>query len=189
MFIREESNFFEPILRLMKNLYRIFILILLCSASPLFSQQLSPFVISSSGGFYTGDAAMLSFTTGELAAVETYSNNTSILTQGFQQSWDFGTYITEHPKTDFSFGIYPNPSDGQFYLVTDSNLDIQMTATISNLLGEKIEHLKIARQSKISVEWIDISQVPAGTYILSLQVKEMNTSYEYIFNHKITIVK
>ena len=173
----------------MKNLYRIFILTLLCSANPLFSQQLSPFVISSSGGFYTSGEAMLSFTTGELAAVETYSSSTSILTQGFQQSWDFGTYITEHPFTDFSFGIYPNPSDGQFYLVTESNLDLQMTATISNLLGEKIEQIKIARQSKMSVEWIDISQVPAGTYFLSLQVKKINTSHAYIFNHKITIVK
>ena len=173
----------------MKNLYRIFILTLLCSANSLFSQQLSPFVISSSGGFYSGDEAMLSFTTGELAAVETFSDNNSILTQGFQQSWDFGTYITEHPITDFSFGICPNPSDGQFYLLTDSNLDLQMTATVSNLLGEIIEQKKIARQSKISVEWIDISQLPAGTYILSLQVKEMNTSHENIFNHKITIVK
>jgi hypothetical protein len=43
------------------------------------------------------------------------------------------------------------------------------------LLGEKIEQIKMARQSKMSVEWIDISQVPAGTYILSLQIKEMNT--------------
>ena len=173
----------------MKNLYRIFILTLLCSASSLFSQQLSPFVISSSGGFYSGDEALLSFTTGELAAVETFSDNNSFLTQGFQQPWDLGTYITQHPFTDFSFGIYPNPSDGQFYLLTDSNLDLQMTATVSNLLGEIIEQKKIARQSKISVEWIDISQLPAGTYILSLQVKEMNTSHENIFNHKITIVK
>jgi hypothetical protein len=173
----------------MKNLYWIFILTLLCSASSLFSQQISPSVISTSGGFYAGDAGMISFTTGEMAAVETYSNNTSILTQGFQQAWDFGTYITEHPFTDFSFGIYPNPSDGQFYLVTDSDLNLQMTATISDLMGKKIESFPITQQSKINVEWIDVSPMPAGTYILSLHVKEMNTSQENILNHKITIVK
>lgn len=173
----------------MKNLSRIFIFIQICSASLLFSQQLTPTVISSSGGFYSNSAGMLSFTTGELAAIETFSNVNSILTQGFQQPWDFGTYITEHPFKDFSFGIYPNPSDGQFYLLTESELDLQLTLTISDLLGKQILRTHFDQLNKINIESIDATQVPAGTYIISLLVKENNTNHENIFNHKITIVK
>lgn len=173
----------------MKNLTRIFILVLLCPSGILFSQQLSPFVISSSGGFYTNSNATLSFTAGEMAAIETYSNNNSFLTQGFQQPWDLGTYINEHPFKDFSFGIYPNPSDGQFYLLTESDLNLQMTITISDLLGKQMTPIHFEPGSKINVESIDISEMPAGTYLLSLLVKESNTSHQHIFNTKITIVK
>jgi hypothetical protein len=181
--------FLEPILRPMKNLIRIFILVLFWPSSHLFSQQLSPSVISSSGGFYTNSVATLSFTTGELAAIETYANSTSVLTQGFQQPWELGTYITEHPFKDFSFGIYPNPSDGQFYLLTESELDLRMTLTISDLIGKQLAPIQFEQGSKINIQPVDVSELPAGTYILSLSVKERNTSTENIFNHKITIVK
>lgn len=156
---------------------------------PLFSQQLTPSVISTSGGFYSNTAGMLSFTTGEMAAIETYSKSNAILTQGFQQPWDLGTYINEHPFNDFSFGIYPNPSNGQFYLLTDSDLNLHLDITIADLLGKKCLFLPVDPASKINIEPVDVTQLPAGTYILSLRVKENNTSHENIFNSKITIVK
>ncbi len=173
----------------MKNLTRIFILILLWPAANLYSQQLSPSVISSSGGFYSGDGGMLSFTAGELSAIETYAGDASILTQGFQQPWDLGTYIAERPFEDFAFGVYPNPSNGQFYLLTESDLSLAMSVTISDLFGQPVKQLHADQVSKINITSIDITTVPAGTYILHLQVKENNISLENTFNYKITIVK
>ena len=173
----------------MKNLSGIYILSLLCLHTSLFSQQLSPSVVSSSGGFYTNSSAMLSFTTGEMSAVETYTGATSILTQGFQQPWDLGTYIDEHSFQDFSFGVYPNPSNGEFYLLTDSDLNLRLDISISDLLGKKCFTHEVAPVSKLNVEHLDVQTLPSGTYILSLRVKENNTSRENIFNTKITIVK
>ena len=132
---------------------------------------------------------MLSFTTGEMAAIETYAGATSILTQGFQQPWDLGTYINEHPFQDFSYGIYPNPSNGEFYLLTDSDLNLHLDISISDLLGKKCFTHEVDPVSKINVEHIDVDALPPGTYILSLRVKENNTNHENIFNTKITIVK
>ncbi|MCF8403889.1 MAG: hypothetical protein K9H58_08090 [Bacteroidales bacterium] len=50
----------------------------------LFSQSVSPEVISSAGDYYQGATVSLSWTLGEIAT-ETYSNGNYILTQGFQQ--------------------------------------------------------------------------------------------------------
>ena len=53
---------------------------------PLFlsAQSVSPQVVASSGDYYQGANASLSWTLGEIAT-ETYSNGSVILTQGFQQ--------------------------------------------------------------------------------------------------------
>jgi hypothetical protein len=50
----------------------------------LMAQSVSPQVVTSSGDFYQGTNASLSWTLGEIAT-ETYSNGSTILTQGFQQ--------------------------------------------------------------------------------------------------------
>lgn len=48
------------------------------------AQSLSPTVVSSSGGYFTGAGTSLSWTLGEIAT-ETFGNGNNILTQGFQQ--------------------------------------------------------------------------------------------------------
>ncbi len=50
----------------------------------LSAQSVSPQVVASSGDYYQGTNASLSWTLGEIAT-ETYSNGSTILTQGFQQ--------------------------------------------------------------------------------------------------------
>ncbi len=52
----------------------------------LMSQSVSPEVISSSGDYFEGSNASISWTLGEIAT-ETYSNGSVILTQGFQQPY------------------------------------------------------------------------------------------------------
>jgi hypothetical protein len=72
----------------MKTLLTFFAFTIICSVK---SQSLSPTVISSSGGYFTGTSASLSWTLGEIAT-ETFNNGSYILTQGFQQP--FGITIT-----------------------------------------------------------------------------------------------
>ncbi|MCH8318269.1 MAG: hypothetical protein IIA88_07200 [Bacteroidetes bacterium] len=49
------------------------------------SQSLSPEVYSTSGDYFTGTNATLSWTIGE-SIIETFSGSNAIITQGFQQS-------------------------------------------------------------------------------------------------------
>src|SRR5687767_11905584 len=104
----------------MKTIRCIFFFCSFFIVSFVTSQQLSPFVVSSSGGFYSNAEGMLSFTTGELAAIETYTHPLVTLTQGFQQPWDLNTHVDDNQSSGFSFDIYPNPSDGIVHLITKS---------------------------------------------------------------------
>jgi hypothetical protein len=176
-------------LRSMKNLSGIIILLLLCLVNRFYAQQLSPSVIASSGDLYSGNAGTLSFTTGEIAAITTLSGSAGILTQGFQQPWDLGTYITEHPDQHFSFGLYPNPSDGRFYILTEAEPSLQLDIWITDLLGQPVLQFRTEQLSKIQATSMDISDHPQGTYILSLRIKALSANPEKIYNTKITIVK
>lgn len=153
------------------------------------AQQLSPFVVSSSGGFYSNSSGMLSFTTGEMSAVETYKSPFAILTQGFQQSWDFGTYITEHPNPNFSYGIYPNPSDGNFYLLTKATDNNDIAVKIVDVSGREILTKRFYQQDKINVIPFDLSDKAQGTYLFVFTLKENSTKQEYHGIQKIQIVQ
>src|SRR4030095_17267989 len=82
-----KSTYHHSIQMIMKKHLFVTLFLFLLSYPYGKSQQLVPTVISSSGGFYSTPSAMLSFTTGELASIETYSAPGLILTQGFHQSW------------------------------------------------------------------------------------------------------
>jgi len=143
------------------------------SVSILCAQQLSPSVISSSGGFYSNGSAMLSFTTGEMASVETYAQPQAILTQGFQQPSDIGTHVIEHPRVAFEFGIYPNPSDGNVNLLTRSEERTELRVRITDLLGRLVFHEARNHDSDEKVHALDIHGLPAGMYLFTLAI---NTS-------------
>ena len=135
----------------MKTAQFLLLYSMLSSAVSISGQQLTPFVVSSSGGFYSNSAGMLSFTSCELTAVETYVSPSAILTQGFQQTWDVGTYIAEQPLQNFSFVIYPNPSDGYFNLITETEVNEYIEVKILDVLGREIFKTSYYHQPLINV--------------------------------------
>ncbi|HLF64251.1 MAG TPA: T9SS type A sorting domain-containing protein [Saprospiraceae bacterium] len=173
----------------MKKNQCIIWLFLILATGRMFAQELNPFVVSSSGGFYSNASGMLSFTIGEMTAVETYTSSAAILTQGFQQTFDFGTYITEHPNPHFAFGIYPNPSDGYFSLLTDSEANENVVVRISDVLGRVILRTEFDQQSNVHIQPFNLSDKTPGVYLISLSVQENNSGMENNFVSKIQIVR
>ncbi|MGB4850615.1 MAG: T9SS type A sorting domain-containing protein [Saprospiraceae bacterium] len=153
------------------------------------AQSISPQVIASSGGFYNNAYGMLSFTTGEMSAVETYTSPSAILTQGFQQTWDIGTYITEHPMQDFSFGIYPNPSDGYFNLVTKADVNEYINVKILDVLDREILQTTFYHQNPVNIQSFDLSNAAPGIYLIALTIKENKSNPESHYITKIQIIK
>ncbi|HZV68230.1 MAG TPA: T9SS type A sorting domain-containing protein [Saprospiraceae bacterium] len=171
----------------MEKLILLFMLILLSTAFS--AQQLTPYVVSSSGGFYVNSSGMLSFTTCEMSALETFTSPTAILTQGFQQYWDMGTSIDEHHYQFFSVDIYPNPSQGYFNLVTEAEVNEYVDLRMFDLLGNEIYKTSYFQNSGLHIESFDFSKEPQGIYVVAFTIQQNNTDPAYHFVKKINIIK
>ena len=167
---------------------QLVIALLLVLSAGLHAQQIAPSVVSTSGGFYSNSSGMLSFTTGELAAVATYTTPGSILTQGFQQAWDFSTAVNDYPNSTFGFGVYPNPSDGNFYLVTETEDPARVTMRVIDLLGKEIYSKAFDQSTEMNVESFDLSRFASGTYMIALDVNQTAKPQEHFIN-KIQIIR
>ena len=168
----------------------LLLLIFFLSTTFISSQQLTPSVISTSGGFYTNASGMLSFTTGEMSAVETYNSPTNTLTQGFQQVWELGTGINENQDPPFSFSIYPNPSDGHFNLVTENKSNAHADIRMIDLLGREVQHIAFDQESNIHVQSIDLSDIAQGMYLMTITMKDKRSASPTLhIIEKIQIVK
>jgi hypothetical protein len=130
------------------------------------AQSLSQSVIGNSGDYYENPGVgSLHWTVGEIA-VESYSN-TQVLNQGFHQTY-FDLLITNtwESATNFEIKAYPNPTTHQ--LVLSSSTGEQLQAQLYNLLGQPVlNKLQFQEQTELNV-----SQLPAGTYILQLFYNE-----------------
>lgn len=153
------------------------------------AQQLTPFVVSSSGGFYSNSSGMLSFTTGEMAAVETFTSPSVILTQGFQQAFDIGTYITEHPDPRFSFGLYPNPTTGYFNLITETETIGTLIVDVVDVFGRVILQKEMPQQDFINVEPFDLTHVAPGMYVLAITFQENGATHGNQCVAKIQVIR
>ncbi|MBI4647513.1 MAG: T9SS type A sorting domain-containing protein [Bacteroidia bacterium] len=99
----------------MKSLILTLIFIFLTTVISL-AQSITPEVISSGGGYYTNQYASICLTIGE-PVIETISNDSLTLTQGFQQGdWEI-TAITEVKMPCIEVLLYPNPAKDYISLI------------------------------------------------------------------------
>lgn len=80
-------------------------------------------IISTSGDYFENTNASISWTVGE-SMIETYSNGTNVLTQGFQQTRLTSSSIFELEDTGISVNIAPNPTTDFIHLYIDNFKDI-----------------------------------------------------------------
>jgi hypothetical protein len=69
--------------------------------------------------------------------------------------------------------IYPNPSQGSFFVALDMNASTDGILQISNMLGEIVFEENIAAQSGTLRKSIDLTHLPAGLYLVSLQTESI----------------
>jgi hypothetical protein len=132
-------------------------------------------VINSTGGTYNGENINIDFSVGETVAGDAECP-TLILNQGFIQA-DETTVGVEIKENTFSIEAYPNPSMDKIKLLVSaskdkviSNLQIKLT----DINGKIIKDMQEYNISDFITKEIDITDLPSGSYYISITNNEIN---------------
>jgi len=157
-----------------KNFFQVFLsVIFLLFFNHAFAQIISRDVCVSSGGYYTGDHISFSWSIGE-CIVETASDASISLTQGFQQPDMIITAITDPLPGNTLISVYPNPTTDQIYIQILSPEDRNFQAELFNLQGHKLQ----SKSFNGSVTQFYIKHLPAGTYLIKISTSNEHTLFK-----------
>ena len=143
-----------------------FTLLIIFSPSGFFAQQLTPTVVATSGDFYLGTAATLSWTLGEVVT-DTYIGTGNQLTQGFQQP-DIRFSGIDDLAPEISMNAYPNPTAAEVNFEIKDNAETLAIAILD--VDGKI--IFTDTYSGTSVKKIDLSGYADGMYLLNITSPE-----------------
>ena len=169
----------------MKKIINLVVLLMLLGAS-VSAQSNLPWVLASAGDFSVNSTNSLSWTFGEMTMVETVSNSTNMLTQGFQQPFDFGSFVYTPPAELNKFNAFPNPSDGNFKVNYQLGEAGKLTFKIYDVLGQMIYLKSVTQVRGINMTDINLA-VSQGMYFLE-STFEGNSGKKIVSNQKINIV-
>jgi hypothetical protein len=124
-------------------------------------------VIGSAGTVSVTDDFNVSSTIGE-TVVATEEADGIILTQGFQQSQDFGLSV-EEPELEFSATAFPNPTMDGIALDLNSQKPVDLTISLFDVAGKQYAvpagHLMLSGNAR---KEIDMNGFASGTYFIRL---------------------
>ncbi|MGB1052100.1 MAG: T9SS type A sorting domain-containing protein [Chitinophagales bacterium] len=145
-------------------------LIALISPLTLFSQSISPYIVSNAGGTMESNEVIMDFSIGELV-IETF-DNTEILTQGFHQ--DALAVAIPIVELDILTRIYPNPSADELLI----ELSRQRNGEISLYdIGGKLVMQDVLQEGQL-LKKLDVSDLGAGSYILQIKSSTETSVYK-----------
>jgi len=161
---------------LIKQLF--IILFFLSGATTAAAQNLSPTVISSSGGYGSADGTSLSWTTGELVS-KTFSADTLMLTQGFQQGEiTVTTTANELQGLSMDVKVYPNPVRNMLNVDFQEMVDQSARIKLINLNGKVIFTREITNSSNITR--INLNGNTPGTYMLEVSINGRSKTFKIV---------
>ena len=170
-----------------KHILYIFALSFAVCAS---AQTLSPSVIASAGYYATSGGVSLSYTVGELAAVQTFSSPSVILTQGFQQPNDILNGLLDVEKgADGAFSVYPVPALTNLWYGYEFNEAGKVEVSLFNIIGQKMDYsFNETYDSGKLIHSFDCSTYASGAYILSVKFTSAATGQEKIMSKKVQLL-
>ena len=126
-------------------------------------------VISSVGESSTTSNKSVSWTIGE-PIIETGSNTTNILTQGFHQSYFIVTSIEENLSIiDFKLVLYPNPTAGMIQLYYSLGDEEELEYRFISINGKELDSGNLLRETELQ---LDLREYESALYFLNVYSKE-----------------
>lgn len=157
----------------MQYSFRLIAFLLLFSASKLMAQSLSQQVIASTGSFSQSSGFSLSSTTGEAIVQTLGAVNDILLTQGFQQSFDFTTTIDGKILTQ-QFYLFPNPCDQQISIkVPEIFQNKSLQIALFDITGKLIQTVEFEHSFQNEFTF-NMSKQAMGLYVIQLNCPELS---------------
>lgn len=157
----------------MKKVFIVFVLIFNSFFS--FSQTFTQEVRASGGGYYVQINGSLQFTIGE-PLIETYSNTSAKLYQGFEQGSYALVSVTELPiLTDLKVNLFPNPSFGIFNLAIESRVISIFSVDVIDFQGKIIFHKEISANNSEQINLNDFSSSIYYVIISNAEISYLKT--------------
>lgn len=132
----------------------------------LHSQSISPDVISTAGDFYSNASGSISWTLGEPMG-ETYTSTNNILTQGFQQPWDFGTGMNPG-TTPVDADVFPNPTADVVNLQFDNTSNGTYVIEVYNALGQQMSATQFTATPSARAT-VSLAEFSNGIYFITVR--------------------
>ncbi len=164
-------------------------MLLLLVVGAIKAQSVSPWVISSSGGYFQNANFSVSSTFAEMTLVETFGNANNFLTQGFQQPFALSTDVPAIPTPEVNkFKVYPNPNNGLFAVNYQLNETGQLGFKVYDLLGQQVYSRSISQSMGIHETSFSLSNLNSGIYFLETTFVPVSGK-QIVTNQKINILR
>ena len=146
------------------------LLLLLCVPLIGFGQITSPSVISSSGNSYNNGGVNMDYTLGEIV-VETQTNSTTILTQGFHQG--VLKVNTSVENIDIKTKVYPNPTTN--FIIIELEKNVNADILVYDINGKLVIKDKLNDENQ---KQFDFSFLKQGNYLLHINIADKQSVYQ-----------
>ena len=171
----------------MKNTILFSAVIFACSSG--WAQLSQPNTLGVGGSFYSSSNLSVSYTVGEMTAVETFISPTLIITQGFQQPSVTVTGIENVSGQGLEASVFPNPvSDDKVFLSFQTPMSFKASIDVYDVAGRRVYVKEMANGSGSYLEEIKLSGLENGIYFLRAKYMFSNGRYSE-FNSKINFTK
>src|ERR1017187_1182834 len=144
----------------------IYLLLMIAAIFHVKAQSVSPWVIASTGGFFSNANFSVSSTFGEMNMVETFTNGNNFLTQGFQQPFSGNVGISKIIPDNGAYSIYPNPSNGNFVLTYHYSSGGNAIFQVFNMLGQKVNNTEVKFDKGVNFQKFNLYSLANGIYFL-----------------------
>jgi len=144
------------------------------------AQSSAPEVIASGGESFTSTNLQNSYTVGEMTMVETFTTTNFILTQGFQQNWNFGVGIAE-TSSPVNADAYPNPTNDVVNLQFGGSASGLYVIEVFNTLGQQLSATQFAASPSARTT-VSLADYADGIYFITVRKIDGNEATTFKIN-------
>jgi len=102
-----------------------------------------------------------------------FSSDTYVTGEGWEASYTSVTTGIDENDQNHKFSVFPNPGRGIFEIEFNNETTGDLNMTISELSGRQVRTIKAAKTSETFNSAIDLTELTAGIYFLTLELENL----------------